>query len=337
MSIRQKLLDSLLPLKAQLQHASERETVFTRAEQHNPWFTQSFISTALESIEEEFLDPEKCAAWLASYTFSDTGKKRVGLIMAGNIPLVGFHDLLCVLCSGHKAVMKLSDKDQYLVPFVMDAWIKLVPEIADHIEYADKLEKIDAVIATGSNNSARYFEYYFKAYPHIFRKNRNGVAVITGEESQEDLEKLSDDIFLFFGLGCRNVSKVFVPQGYSFDAWPDAMAKYSDLANHNKYRNNLDYNYAIYLINQIPHLHLGFLILKEDEAIASRIGSLHYQFYRDAEDLESQLEIHREEIQCVVSKNKLPGWDHVHPGQSQRPALSQYADGVDTLLFLTDL
>lgn len=337
MIFQKKLFDSLLPLKEQLLNAPERENIFIRAEQYNPWFTQSFITSALEAIAEEFLDPVKCEAWLRPYTFSNTSQKRVGLIMAGNIPLVGFHDLFCVLFSGHKAVMKLSDKDQYLIPFVLEVWEKLVPEISEQFEYVEKLEKIDAVVATGSNNSARYFEYYFKAYPHIFRKNRNGVAVITGDETKEELEKLSDDIFLFFGLGCRNVSKIFVPQGYSFDAWPEAMAKYSDLSNHNKYRNNLDYNYAIYLINQIPHIHLGQLMLKEDEAISSRIGSLHYQFYRDQEDLMNQLESHREEIQCVVSKNKLTGWDHVLPGQSQRPALDQYADGVDTLQFLASL
>jgi hypothetical protein len=234
-------------------------------------------------------------------------------------------------------VIKLSVKDSGLLPFITDQWINLYPELQSSIFYVDRLDKIDTVIATGSNNSGRYFEYYFRQYPHLFRQNRNGVAFLTGTESMTDLKNLAKDIFMFFGLGCRNVSKIYVPEGYDFSAWQEAIADWSFMSDHNKYRNNLDYNYAIYLINQVPHINLGHLILKEDEAIASRIGCLHYSYYRDVSDVENELEQRREEIQCVVSATKFSSWDQVAFGATQYPALDQYADGVDTMNFLSTL
>lgn len=335
---RDDFLSSLLPLSETLTaRPPAMEEALKQARLNNQWFTDEFVDEAIEGILTEFLDVEKCAAWLANYPDQATHAKRIALIMAGNIPLVGFHDLFCVLASGHNAVVKLSEKDAMLLPYIIDVWKTILPSIGHAVQFVDRVEGIDAVIATGSNNSLRYFEYYFKAYPHVFRRNRNGVAVLSGNESERTLKALGDDIFLFFGLGCRNVSKVIVPEGYDFNRWQQAMANWEHLSHHNKYRNNLDYNYAIYLINQVPHLHLGHVILKEDEQIASRIGCVYYHFYKNKNEVVPFLQQHRDEIQCVISETPIEGWDHIHPGQSQRPTLRQYADGVDTMAFLYSL
>lgn len=338
MTDRDAFLHSLPVLKEfLLSDGPEREEIIQKAYSGNPWFIPSFTISALEAIAEEFLDEAKCRQWIASYASSGTGQKSVALIMAGNLPLVGFHDLLCVLASGHRAIIKLSDKDLYLLPWITEQWIKICPSLSSAIAYATKFEGFDAVIATGTNNSARYFDYYFRAYPHILRQNRNGVAVLTGNESIDDLKHLAKDIFLFFGLGCRNVSRIFVPQGYDFSAWDEAMGDWKFMEDHNKYKNNLEYNYAIFLINSIPHINIGQLILKEDDAIASRIGCLHYSYYDALSAVEGILDAQRQEIQCVISKSPITGWEHIGFGESQHPRLDQYADGVDTMQFLTTL
>lgn len=335
---REQFLSSLPHLQSRLLNPdAELSVAIEKAYSSNQWFTPDFTRQALQSIATAFLDDSLCRSWLESYPDNPVAAQKVGIIMAGNIPLVGFHDLFCVLASGHEAIVKLSDKDSVLMKEVVSQWNQVLPGIKDHIHFTERLEAFDAVIATGSNNSARYFEYYFKKYPHILRKNRNGVAVITGDESLEDLKKLADDIFLYFGLGCRNVSYMLVPDGYNFGLWDEAMSGYKDLEHHNKYKNNLEYNFAIYIINQIPHIQLGHLILKEDPVIASRIGSVHFQYYNDASEIEDLLAPRREEIQCVVSKEPLEKWEHVPFGTSQQPSLFQYADGVDTMKFLTSL
>ena len=315
----------------------EMDTILQKAYAANSWFIPEFTKDAIDAIANEFMDDNACAEWMASYPKNANTGKTVAVIMAGNLPLVGFHDLLCILASGHTAQIKLSDKDPYLLPWLTDQWVKVDPDLSSRITYTGKLEGFDAVIATGSNNSARYFDYYFKSYPHVLRQNRNGVAVLTGDESMEDLHRLATDIFLFFGLGCRNVSKVYVPEGYDFSGWEEAMADWKYLGDHNKYRNNLDYNFAIYIINSVQHINLGHLILKEDDAIASRIGCVHYSYYSDADSLAQTLQARKEEIQCVISKEPFIGWEHIMFGQSQHPRLNQYADGVDTMQFLTSL
>jgi len=335
---RTAFIQSLDELKQELRaSAVELDDIYERSEQVNPWFIKSFQKASIEAILDQFIDSGKCKIWLNEYPNQTISPKRVGLIMAGNIPLVGFHDLFCTLAAGHRAMIKLSDKDPYLLPFILEQWQKVFPHISERITYVAKLDEIDSVIATGSNNSGRYFEYYFRQYPHVFRQNRNGVAVLNGNESMSDLKKLAEDIFMFFGLGCRNVSKIYVPRGYDFSNWDEVIADWKFMGDHNKYRNNLDYNYAIYLINQVPHIHLGHLILKEDEAITSRIGCLNYTFYDDAKQVEEEINHHRNEIQCVVSENKIPAWDHIRFGETQHPSLGQYADGVDTMQFLTTL
>jgi hypothetical protein len=338
MTDRAAFLHSLKPLKELLlSDSSALEAQIERAYIANPWFIPAFTKWSIVAIAEEFLDAQKCEQWMSSYPVSAGGQKRIAVIMAGNLPLVGFHDLFCILASGHSAVIKLSERDTTLLPWITEQWIKIYPALASRITYTERFEGYDAVIATGSNNSGRYFEYYFRSYPHILRQNRNGVAVLTGNETMDDLRKLTEDIFLYFGFGCRNVSKIFIPEGYDFDQWNEATAAWKYLEDHNKYKNNLEYNFAIFIINSIPHIQLGHLILKEDDAIASRIGCLHYSYYTEREQLLNLLQSRREEIQCVISLDAIEGWEHVGFGESQSPRLDQYADGVDTMKFLASL
>ena len=335
---RELFLHSLSSLKDYLKSGDAGlGSALEEAQIKNPWFIPEFSRLALDAIAEEFLDEARCSLWLEKYPEKNSLNKKVAIIMAGNVPLVGFHDLFCVLASGHDAMIKLSDKDSVLPKLILEKWIEIIPSLASSISFTDKLEGFDAVIATGSNNSARYFEYYFRNYPHILRQNRNGVAVLTGEESLGDLEQLGKDVFLYFGLGCRNISKIFVPQGYDFSMMENAFQKWHYLADHNKYRNNLDYNFAIYIINQVPLINFGHLVLKEDNAIASRIGCVHYSYYDNLVQLTEEIELKRNEIQCLVTKLPLKSWEHVSPGRTQYPALNQYADGVDTVKFLMSL
>ena len=262
--------------------------------------------------------------------------KTIGLILAGNIPLVGFHDFLSVLISGHKVLVKTSSNDQHLIKFLAKYIIAVTPEIENFITFTDgKLENFDAVIATGSNNTARYFEFYFKDKPSIIRKNRNSVAVLNGKETQQELEDLGEDIFRYFGLGCRNVSKIFLPKDYNFETFFEAMYKHKDVIYYEKYSNNYDYNKAVFLMSNFKLLDNEFLTLKEDTSFASPISSLFYEYYDDLEDLKQRLEVHKEQIQCVVSANLIP--KSIAFGQTQKPQLWDYADNVDTIDFLIKL
>ena len=256
--------------------------------------------------------------------------------MAGNLPLVGFHDFLSVLISGHKLIAKPSSNDALLLPYLAKMLIKIEPGFTDRITFTDKtLPAFDAVIATGSDNTSRYFEYYFKNKPHIIRGSRNAVAILTGKETAQQLSGLADDIFTFYGMGCRSVSKVFLPRGYDFDVFFNAMFRFRESINHAKYANNYDYNKAVYLMSLMPVLDNGFLVLKEDTAFASPIAVVFYEYYDDENQLKAYLETQAKSIQCVVAagflKNEIPF------GQAQKPELHNYADGVDTLDFLAKL
>lgn len=306
---------------------------------YNPWYTPENVRSAIAAIAAN-LEEKKLEAWLAPYREQLDRKKalRIAVIMAGNIPMAGFHDMLCVLMSGNRFVGKLSSDDKLLLPFISKALIAIEPAFADFIEFTeDKLKSPDAVIATGSNNSARYFEYYFGKYPHIIRKNRNSVAVLTGKESVNDLRALGKDIFRYYGLGCRNVSKLFVPRGYTFDAFYSSIVDFSELTRNNKYMNNYEYNRTVYLMSSDPSLlDNNFLLLKEDPSYSSPVGVLFYEFYDDITELASRLQTEQEQIQCIVSgsgsiKNALPF------GTAQCPALEDYADGIDTMRFLVSL
>ena len=330
-------LTKKLILLGELFNDAERfSAIFAQAEEQNSWFTQHNLTFARNTWATT-LSEANIKRWLSAYKLSEPQNvKKILLIMAGNIPLVGFHDLLCVWVSGHKAVVKLSSEDKLLLPFIVEQLRDLIPEWAEAVTFSDeKITDFDAVIATGSNNTARYFEYYFGKKPHIIRKNRNSVAVLTGKETQEELTALGKDIFQYYGLGCRSISKLFVPENYFFDAFFQAIYAYRDIINEQKYANNYDYNKAVYLMSLYKLLENGFLILKEDKSYASPIATLFYEYYTDTEALKKQLITDTEQIQCVVAKGLLP--DEITFGNTQIPQLWEYADNVDTLKFLSNL
>ena len=302
---------------------------------HNGWYTEEQVFFALQSWAEA-LTAENLDKWLESYNLEGIESKKVGLILAGNIPLVGFHDFLSVLITGHKALVKTSSNDQHLLPFLAKYLIAVQPKFNDNIIFTEgKLEGFDAVIATGSNNTARYFEYYFKDKPSIIRKNRNSVGILTGKETKEDLVALGEDIFRYFGLGCRNVSKLFVPKGYDFKVFFEAIFEYKDVIFYEKYANNYDYNKAVFLMSNFKLLDNEFLTLKEDTSHASPISSVFYEFYDDLDQLKERLKTEHEQIQCIVS-NQLTD-DSIAFGQTQKPGLLDYADNVDTIAFLSKI
>ncbi|TGD59401.1 acyl-CoA reductase [Flavobacterium humi] len=305
------------------------------SQSHNGWYTPEQVYHSIHSWAEA-LTKGNLDQWVSHYDFPDTAPKTVGLVLAGNIPLVGFHDFLSVLISGHNVMVKTSSDDQHLLPFLANYLISAEPRFKNRITFAEgKLENFDAVIATGSNNTARYFEYYFKDKPSIIRKSRNSVALLTGKETTDDLTLLGEDIFRYFGLGCRNVSKLFVPQGYDFTHFFESVFVYQDIIKYEKYANNYDYNKAVFLMSLYKLLDNGFMTIKEDTSYASPISSVFYEFYDDLETVKAKLEEEAEQIQCVVSNNLTP--NSVAFGQTQKPKLWDYADNVDTIAFLTSL
>lgn len=305
------------------------------SQSHNGWFTSEQVYFSIQSWAEA-LTEKNLTQWLANYTFEEKKPKTVGLILAGNIPLVGFHDFICVLLSGHKALVKLSSNDQKLLPFLADYLISIAPELQKFIEFTEgKLDCFDAVIATGSNNTARYFEYYFKEKPSIIRKNRNSVAVLNGKETPEELFLLGEDIFRYFGLGCRNVSKLFVPKDYDFKLFFEAIFPYGEIIHYEKYANNYDYNKAVFLMSLFPLLDNEFLTLKEDSSYASPISSVFYEYYDRIEEIQQRLQEDQDQIQCIVSNRLIK--DSISFGKTQKPKLWDYADHVDTLEFLLQL
>ncbi len=308
------------------------ENLIQLSQSHNGWYTPENVYFSIQSWAKA-LTEENLDKWLSTYKIEPKTPKNIGLILAGNIPLVGFHDFLSVLISGNNVLIKTSSNDQFLLPFVAKYLIAIEPEFSRKITFVDgKLENFDAVIATGSNNTARYFEYYFKDKPSIIRKNRNSVAVLNGEETKEQLVALGEDIFRYFGLGCRNVSKLFVPKGYSFNAFFEAIFEYQDVIHYEKYANNYDYNKAVFLMSNFKLLDNGFLTIKEDSSYASPISSVFYEFYDSIEDLQIRLQTEPEQIQCIVSNDLVE--NSIAFGQTQKPNLWDYADNVDTISFL---
>jgi len=305
----------------------------------NKWFTPENSWKGLNAIADKFLEKAILRKWVSDYKIVDKQEiKKIGLVLAGNIPLVGFHDVLSTFISGHKSIIKCSSKDSILLKAIIEHMVAQFPDSESYFEFTERLKGFDAVIATGSDNSARYFEQYFGQYPNIIRKNRNAVAVLDGTESKEDLMNLGQDIFIYFGLGCRNVSKLYVPEGYKFDNLLEVLhGGYKELANHNKYRNNFDYNNALFLLNRVDFLMSGSLIITASEEITSRIATLHYEQYKDKSELAQHLNEVKDKIQCIVSKSPLQGFDSFKFGEAQEPAITDYADGVDTLAFLKSL
>ncbi len=312
------------------------EDLLLKTYYHNRWFTVENIKKSLTAVVNCYLNEEKLKRWLSNYNIVAQAPKRVGIVMAGNLPLVGFHDLLCVLASGNIAVIKLSSKDKILLPEIITLLIAVQPEFKDRIVYAEILKDIDAVIATGGNNAARYFDYYFGKYPNIIRKNRNSVAVLNGNETDEQLLALGNDVFQYYGLGCRNVSMIFFPESYNIpkllDVWE---GRFNYLMDESSYKNNYDYNRTLLLMNNTVHLASDYVMLKEDAAIATPVAIIHYWFYKEIDEVKNFISAHKNEIQCIVAESKdLPA---VPFGGSQQPELWDYADDIDTMSFLISL
>ncbi|MFV0541577.1 MAG: acyl-CoA reductase [Aestuariibaculum sp.] len=305
------------------------------AEEYNAWFTPENIRFALNSWAMA-LTETNLNTWLKHYNMCITSPKTVAVIMAGNIPLVGFHDFLSVLISGHQILVKQSGNDKHLLPFLSRYIEYIEPQFKGHIVFTtDKLEHFDAVIATGSNNTARYFEYYFKNKPAIIRKNRNSIAVLTGNETKTDIENLSEDVFRYYGLGCRNVSKLFVPKDYNFNVFFEGMYNWHSIIEKDKYANNYDYNKAVYLMSEFDILENGFLMIKEDLSYASPIATIFYEYYDNPDLLKQKLNAENKQIQCIVSNGFTE--NEITFGQTQKPQLWDYADSVDSIEFLLSI
>lgn len=324
------------------QYLNDRPTAYTnlldraieKSYKANTWFTIEFIRESIRGISL-FLNAEVLTSWVSKYPLISKEKKVV-CIMAGNMPMVGFHDMLCVLIVGHRFVGKLSNKDAHLLPTIVDILMQIDNRFAEKIRFVDDLQNTDydLVIATGSNNTARYFEQYFKHLPHIIRKGMSSVAILTGEETEKELQGLADDIFLYFGLGCRNVSKLYLPKGFDITTIFRHFEKYHYLKNHHKWANNYDYNRAIMLVNLVPFYETGFALFTENTALSSPISVIHYEYYEQLESVRAFCDLHSNQLQCVVSKSL---GNTTTMGKAQFPQIDDYADRIDTLKFLTSL
>lgn len=332
----EKRISAFINLGEFLKTNTFSDELFLEIERNNPWFIKENIDYSLNQISST-LTKENLNNWLSKYPELKKEKqaKTVAVVTAGNIPLVGFHDFLSILITGNNILVKLSSKDNILLKEVANALINIEPEYKNRISFTDNIMKgFDAIITTGSDNSAKYFQYYFDKYPHIIRKNRNSVAIISGDETKEELENLADDVFMYFGLGCRNVSKIFIPENYELKNLFEAFAKYENIIQHNKYANNYDYNRSIYLMNNIKFLEDRHIILKEDLNYSSPISVIYYERYKDINLIFSKLKKDDDKIQVIITNisEKL-----IKFGKAQKPDLNDYADNIDTIEFLSGL
>ncbi len=329
---------AVLKANSKMEAGKKMELLLPDLHHRNGWYSETNIRHRLQTLaaglEKEVLDK-----WLDNYSVKEIeAPKKIGVILAGNIPLVGFDDFRCVLLSGNKFCGKLSSDDKFLLPLVSELLLEIEPRFSEQIEFTEgQLKGMDAIIATGSNNSTRYFEHYFAKYPHIIRGNRNGVAVLTGSETKEELEAFGEDLFRYFGLGCRNVTKLFVPENYNFNAFFEAIYKWgTEMLANNKYMNNYDYHKTLYLLSSIPLLDNNFILLKEDAGIASPPGVLFYEKFNSLDLLRNKLKVDSEQIQCVISTEGIIE-GAVAFGNSQVTGPADYADGVDVMAFLIGL
>lgn len=315
-----------------LEASEEWQEVKNRAYRENQWFIPEFVDRSVENIARQFLNPSFLQNWAAAYQVPDRQMhpKNVGVVMAGNIPLVGFHDFLCVFVSGHIATLKTSSKDEVLIKHLVKKLYEWDPAVQDEVSFAERLTGCDAYIATGSNNSGRYFDYYFGKYPHIIRRNRTSVAILDGTETPEELAALADDIQLYFGLGCRNITQLYVPEGYDFIPLLDALRKYEHFMDFHKYKHNFDYHLALLIMGNKYYMNNDTVVMTENVSPFSPVSQLHYQFYQNPAELTGLLQ-GNPDIQCVVGHGQIPF------GQAQSPGLTDYADGVDTMAFLVGL
>ena len=330
-----KLLESLCKSKKDSSYdfwIKKFEKQIILAHQFNNWFTKDYIFLALNHWSKELCE-NNIILWTKQYEIKDCSDKTVAIIMAGNLPLVGFHDFLCAMLLNYNCLIKLSSDDKILIPLIVDFIESLLPGFKNKIKFVEKpLKNFHGVIATGSDSSFKYFEYYFKNYPRLLRKNRHSIAILDGNESERDLKNLGKDIFNYFGMGCRSVSKIFVPTNYNFDLLFNAIYDYRDIINHNKYANNYDYNKAVYLMGEQKFIENGFLMIKEDDKLGSPIACLFYESYNSITELQKKINSLKDSLQCVVSNLNIS--NSINFGLSQNPKIDDYADNIDTLDFL---
>ena len=330
-------IDNLVALgDALISALDSNPELIKRAVIENPWFTEDSVRQSIEAIVFAYLQEDRLQDWLRDYSYAENAQ-CVGIVMAGNIPLVGFHDLISVLLSGHRAMIKMSERDRVLMQFVVDTLIGLDASYSERILTVDRLKNFDAVIATGSNSTANYFDKYFATYPHIIRRNRHAVALIRKSDMTDELKAIGKDIFSYFGMGCRNVSKIYLEDGIDVTEIFKYLEDYRYVIDHNKYKNNFDYNHALFLLNKDKFYTNDFLLLKSDPEISSRIASVHYEFYSDEDKLAAELVSKKVEIQCIVASHKLSFMPTVEFSTAQLPSLDDYADGVNTMNFLNNL
>lgn len=311
---------------------SELDKAIDLAYKYNTWFTEDSVKKALNEWSKQ-LNYNSLKNWTDQYKIEDKSEKKIAIIMAGNLPLVGFHDLLCGLIMNFHCIVKLSSDDKILIPFIVEYLDSIVPGIKNQVKFTtNPIKDFNGVIATGSNNSFKYFEYYFGNYPNLLRKTRHSIAILDGKETEMDLKKLGNDIFTYFGMGCRSVSKLLVPKGYDFDLLFNALFDFKEIINHNKYVNNYDYNKAVYLMSEQKFIENGFIILKEDEKLGSPIGCLFFEYYENPKDLNAYISDIKDSLQCVVSNLNI--LNSTSFGSSQRPKIDDYADNTNTLDFL---
>ncbi len=334
-------IGALLYLGDYLREKDERLHAYIHRTYHkNKWFTIENQYASIDAICAEFLTEKKLLAWVKTYSISENNSiKNIGLIPAANIPLVWFHDLMCIFISGHKSVVKLSERDSFVLPFFIQKMEEEFPQIKNYFSFPDNIpvDDLDAMIATGSNNSSRYFESYFGHLKNIIRRNRSSIAVLSGNETKEELNALGKDITLYYGLGCRNVSKLYVPKGYDFNPALEALHDYNNVILHDKYKNNYDYQTTILILNKQDYWNSGSIIFTKSESNSSPISVVHYEEYETVEEIQKNLSEKENEIQCIVSNSKLENKTTVPFGQAQSPSLFDYADGVDTMKFLLAL
>lgn len=314
------------------------KAVMHRTQYNNAWLTVENCEKAVRSIGQNLLQKAELEKWAEEYEVKETTvPKKVGLVMAGNIPFVNFHDLLAIFLTGHQAIIKLADKDRFLIPQLIKKMGEWAEASKPYFDIVERLTGFDAVITNGSNQANHYFEQYFGKYPNIIRKNKKAIAILDGTESMADLYALGNDVFQFYGLGSRNVSKIYLPKDFQFDPLLEAFHEYNSTVLNNKYKNNFDYNYAMLMLNKVPYKANGCIILTENEAITSRIASLHYEFYDKADNLVVEINRRAEEIECIVANMNLPNIKTIPFGKTQQPGLRDYVDGIDTMKFLINL
>lgn len=336
MSLQQRI-EVLAKLGNRLGESDEKlDAIIQKAYLHNKWFTIENIQLAIQAIRQEFLDKNKLQTWAAQYDISENQvQKKVGIVLSGNIPLEGFRDILNVFVAGHQSLIKLSEKDEHLIPYFISILAEIQAESAAYFPIAERIKSIDNVIITNINDSTRYYETYFGKYPNIICKQRTSVAILTGNETEEDWKKLGIDVFRFFGLGSRNVAKLYLPKDYDLAPLLEFWKRFEHLIHHDKFKNNFDYNYSLILMNGLAHISNGIILMQEEEAIHARTAMLYYEYYDHIDEVTEKLQGHQDQIQNIIANQALGNLKIIPFGQTHHPTLNDYPNHIDTMKFLT--